>query len=80
VKTLPHLNIKYFPCPLSGEERTALANELTDTIATRLRVSPDVVSISLEEIAPEQWHATVVGPELEAHPERVIKHPNYPKQ
>jgi 4-oxalocrotonate tautomerase len=80
VTALPHLNIKYFPCPLSGEERTALAGELTETIATRLRVSPDVVSISLEEIEPEQWQAAVVGPELEAHPERVIKHPNYPKQ
>jgi len=39
-----------------------------------------VVSISLEEIEPEQWQAAVVVPELEAHPERVIKHPNYPKQ
>ena len=75
---MPHVNIKYFPFPLSAEDRQDLAGELTDIIVNRFQVSPDVVSISLEEIQPEHWQAAVVGPELEAHPDRVIKQPNYP--
>jgi len=74
---MPHLTIKHFPVDLTTDERTALSDELSKTIAKIFHCRPGVVSIALEEIQEHEWDPRVVQPEIVGRRELLCKEPDY---
>lgn len=74
---MPHVSIKHFPFELTLKERKDLADAISSSIQSTLQCSEDVISVSMEEVAPQNWAADVYQPEIAAKRKYLIKQPNY---
>jgi phenylpyruvate tautomerase PptA (4-oxalocrotonate tautomerase family) len=74
---MPHINIKYFPKPLSEEQQKNLVSTITQAISSTFHCSEGAVSIALEPIEKEQWNEKVYLPEIVHRGELLCKKPNY---
>ncbi|KAB0458875.1 tautomerase family protein [Vibrio kanaloae] len=74
---MPHISIKHFPAELTLQERKDLSDVISSSIQSALKCSEDVISVSMEEVVPEDWTAEVYQPEIEAKRQYLIKQPNY---
>ena len=74
---MPHINIKFFPVPLTEETEQQLVSELTDAVTTAFGCSSDVVSIALEPVEEQRWQAAVYQPEIIDRRHLLRKVPNY---
>lgn len=74
---MPHLHIQMYP---GRDEATKkeLVEKMQQCMMDVLDSSADGISISLEEIAPENWHEEVVKKRLLNKSEQVMKLPGYP--
>lgn len=55
---MPHITFQMFP-GRPEEVKRALAEKLHATTVEALGCSPEVVSVSIEEIAPDDWNGRV---------------------
>ena len=55
---MPHINVKMFP-GRSDEQKKALADKLRACAQEALGCSADVLSVSVDDIAPETWNSEV---------------------
>jgi thioesterase domain-containing protein/phenylpyruvate tautomerase PptA (4-oxalocrotonate tautomerase family) len=76
-RPMPHVNIKHFPVPLTGEQRTVLVTAITDAVRNAFDCDEDVISIALEPVAKELWNERVYVPEVVDRKELLCKSPNY---
>jgi len=76
-RPMPHVNIKHFPVPLTGEQRTVLVTAITDAVRNAFDCDENVISIALEPVAKEQWNERVYVPEVVDRKELLCKTPNY---
>lgn len=51
---MPHITISMYP-GRSKEIKEALANQLSKTLMETLGVGPEVVSVSIHDVKPENW-------------------------
>lgn len=74
---MPHVTIKHFPKEFTDEQKAQLANAITELVVESFGTYEGAVSIALEPVPKADWTATVVEPEINGHPEKLIKAPNY---
>ncbi|EKO3894512.1 MULTISPECIES: tautomerase family protein [Vibrio] len=74
---MPHVSIKHFPVELTLKEKKDLSDIISSSIQSALQCSEDVISVSMEEVVPEDWAMDVYQPEIEAKRQYLIKQPNY---
>ncbi|MCK7405892.1 tautomerase PptA [Enterobacter roggenkampii] len=74
---MPHVDIKCFPRDLNDEQKAALAADIADVIIRHFNSKDSSVSVSLKQIAPENWKAQVWDTEIGPKLEELIKKPGY---
>ncbi|WP_405144235.1 tautomerase family protein [Sphaerisporangium sp. NBC_01403] len=74
---MPHVNIKYFPQPLTEEQESALVAEVSGAVRNALGCDEGVISIALEPVAEEEWNGLVYEPEIVGRSHLLRKTPNY---
>lgn len=73
---MPHVDIKCFTRDLTDEQKSALAEDITEVIIRHLQSKDSSVSIALNEIEPDAWQAVwdaEIAPKMDA----LIKKPGY---
>lgn len=73
---MPHAIIKVFP-GRSQEQKQALALAINDAIIATLGSKPAAVSVSIEDVTPENWGTDVYGPDIADKPETLFIKPGY---
>ncbi|WP_127903667.1 tautomerase family protein [Solirhodobacter olei] len=73
---MPHVIVKLWPGKTEAQ-KTRLAEEITQSVMTILGYGADPVSVSFEEVAPEDWTAKVYEPDIRAKQEMLYKKPGY---
>ncbi|TDD07538.1 tautomerase PptA [Saccharopolyspora terrae] len=74
---MPHVNIKHFPKEVTDEQKRKLAESITVALIEHLGTRDGAVSVTLEPVEKEVWNEIVVEPEINGHPELLIKRPDY---
>ena len=72
---MPHIEIKLYP-GYGEEKRKRLAQSVLEAVVHDLEVPERVVSITFEEVSPEQWQEKVYAPLIENR-EGLVKAPDY---
>ncbi|MDJ0380043.1 tautomerase family protein [Streptomyces sp. G-G2] len=73
---MPHVHIHHFPLELTAERLAAFDRAVTAAVTETFGVPENVVSISLEPVAPEDWADRVVT-DISARRELLLKAPGY---
>lgn len=73
---MPHVDIKCFPRELTDEQKTALANDITDVLIRHLSSKDSAVSVALNLVEPGDWQQ-VWDSEIAPQMEQLIKKPGY---
>lgn len=73
---MPHAIIKLFP-GRSQAQKDALARAVNDAIIATLGSKQTAVSVSIEDVTPENWGALVYGPEIADKPDTLFIKPGY---
>jgi 4-oxalocrotonate tautomerase len=73
---MPHIIIKLFP-GRSEEQKTQLAEKIVEDVVAIAQCQEKSVSISFEEIRPEDWADTVYRPDILEKPGNLYKKPGY---
>jgi phenylpyruvate tautomerase PptA (4-oxalocrotonate tautomerase family) len=74
---VPHINIKYFPVPLTEQQESELVAAMTKAVQTAFRCDEGVISIALEPVEKEAWNERVYVPEIVNRKNLLRKLPNY---
>jgi 4-oxalocrotonate tautomerase len=74
---VPHVNIKYFDTPLSGDQVSTLVTAVADAVRAAFDCDDGVVSVALEPIEPARWDERVYRPEIVGRRDLLRKLPNY---
>ena len=67
---MPYVAVKMYP--KDEETRKKLAEKLCETVMEVTGCPAEAVTVSLEEVAPEDWVATVKEPEIMAHMDKMM--------
>ena len=74
---MPHVNIKYFPRPLTEEQQSELVAAVTRAVQDAFACDEGVISVALEPVDAELWQERVYQPEIVDRRELLRKVPNY---
>ncbi|QRK04332.1 tautomerase family protein [Archangium violaceum] len=74
---MPHINIKYFPVPLSEQKQSELVAAVTQAVKSAFGCDEGVISIALEPVEKEAWNERVYVPEIVNRKDLLRKTPNY---
>ena len=73
---MPHITVKLHPGRTEAQ-KAQLAEEMTRDVIDILKCRTEAVSISIEEVSPEDWAEQVYKPDIAAHPDTLYKKPGY---
>jgi 4-oxalocrotonate tautomerase len=73
---MPHVIVKLWPGKSDGQ-KTRLAERLAEDVMTVLNYGEESVSVSFEEIAPQDWAEKVYRPDILDRPAGLYKKPGY---
>jgi 4-oxalocrotonate tautomerase len=73
---MPHVIVKLWPGK-SEDQKTQLAERITEYVMTVLNYGEESVSVSFEEIAPQDWAKKVHKPDILDRPAGLYKKPGY---
>ena len=73
---MPHVIVKLYP-GRSEQQKTRLAEEIVKDVVTTAKCEEKSVSVSFEEIRPEDWAEKVYRPDILENPQRLYKKPGY---
>ena len=73
---MPHVIVK-MRAGRGQSERKVLAEEITRAVTETLGCGDDAVSVSIEDVSPEDWAEKVYRPEIAGKPEQLYKKPGY---
>ena len=73
---MPHVIVKLYP-GRSDEQKTRLAEEIVKDVVTIAKCEEKSVSVSFEEIRPEDWAEKVYRPDILENQQRLYKKPGY---
>lgn len=73
---MPHIIIKLQPGP-SCEQKSELAEKIVENVANIANCDKKVVSVSIEEVSPEDWYKKVYLPDIQKKENQLIIKPGY---
>ena len=73
---MPHIIVKLFP-GRSHDQKKTLAEKIAKGVATIAICKEKSVSVSFEEIKPEDWAEKVYRPDILEKPDILYKKPGY---
>jgi 4-oxalocrotonate tautomerase len=73
---MPHVIVKLWPGK-SEEQKTQLSEKITQDVVSALNYGSDSVSVTIEEVAPQDWADQVYKPDILNKWEQLYKKPGY---
>ena len=73
---MPHVIVKLYS-GRSDQQKTRLADAITKAVTDVLKLGDEAVSVSVEDVSPEEWVAKVYKPDILGSPEKIYKKPGY---
>ena len=73
---MPHVHVKMYP-GRTGEQKKALTDRIVKAMDETMGIEPKWISVSYEEIEPEEWDESVVKPDIAEKKEFLFKPPEY---
>jgi 4-oxalocrotonate tautomerase len=73
---MPHVIVKLWPGK-SEQQKTELTKKITNDVMTVLKYGEESVSVSIEEIKPNDWEEKVYKPDIINGPGKMYKKPGY---
>ena len=73
---MPHVIVKMHP-GRTDEQKKELAQAIADSVIKIAKCEEKSVSVSIEEIAPEDWAETVYRPDIIQREDTLVKKPGY---
>jgi 4-oxalocrotonate tautomerase len=73
---MPHVIVKLWPGKTEAQ-KASLAEAIARAVIEHLGSSEASVSVSIEEVAKDEWADTVYRPEIEGRPETLYRKPGY---
>lgn len=67
---MPYIAIKAYP--KDAETKQKVADEINEVFLKYWGCPPQAISISIEEVAPENWEKQVVKPEMEPNTDKML--------
>ncbi|MGA9014752.1 MAG: tautomerase family protein [Acetobacteraceae bacterium] len=73
---MPHVIVKLY-AGRSEQQKAKLAEEVTKAIMTSANCTEEAVSVSIEDVAPNDWTEKVYKPDIVGKPDIIYKKPGY---
>ena len=73
---MPHVIIKLHP-GRSDEQKSELAKKIVENVVSIAKCDKNFVSVSIEEIGPEEWYEKVYEPDIQNKQSQLIVKPGY---
>jgi len=73
---MPHVIVKLWPGK-SEQQKTRLANAITQDVMDILGYGEESVSVAMEEVKPQDWAERVYTPDIRNKWDKVYKKPGY---
>jgi len=73
---MPHVIVKLWPGK-SEEQKVRLAEEIVKDVTKVLNYGEESVSVTIEEVEPQDWAEKVYRLDIMNNPERLYKKPGY---
>lgn len=73
---MPHVIVKLWPGP-TEKQKAQLADQIVQDLVSTTGTSHDTVSVSIDEIQPEDRMQQVYRPDIEPNMARLYKKPGY---
>jgi 4-oxalocrotonate tautomerase len=73
---MPHVIVKLYT-GRSDEQKMRLADEVTKAVMAGADCKEQAVSVSIEDVAPDDWTEQVYKPDIAAKPKTLYKKPGY---
>lgn len=73
---MPHISVKCYP-GRTEEQKLALAKKINEDVKEILTAKEETISITIEDIQPEDWDETVVKTEILPKTAVMYKKPHY---
>lgn len=73
---MPHVSVKCYP-GRTEEQKQALAKAITENVKEIMKASEESISITIEDIQPEDWDSTVVNVDVIPKTDVMYKKPGY---
>lgn len=73
---MPHISVKCYP-GRSEEQKVALAKKITEDVKEIMNASEESISITIEDVQPEEWEASVKNVEILPKADVMYKKPHY---
>ena len=75
-RIIPHVIVKLWPGK-SEEQKARLAGEIVKDVTKVLNYGEESVSVTIEEVEPQDWAEKVYRLDIMNNPERLYKKPGY---
>lgn len=75
-KTMPHVIVKLYP-GRSEQQKARLAEQIVKDVVSIVNCGEDSVSVSIQEVKPEDWAEKVYKPDILNSPGKLYKKPGY---
>lgn len=73
---MPHVIVKLWPGK-SEQQKVRLAEEIVKDVTKVLNYGEESVSVSIEEVEPQDWAEKVYQPDIVNNSEKLYKKPGY---
>lgn len=73
---MPHVIVKLY-AGRSEQQKARLAAEVTKAVIAGIGSTEDAISVSIEDVEPNDWTETVYKPDIAAKPDTLYKKPGY---
>ena len=73
---MPHVIVKLYT-GRSEQQKAKLAEEVTKAIMTSANCTEEAVSVSIEDVPPNDWTEKVYKPDIVGKPDIIYKKPGY---
>ena len=73
---MPHVSVRMY-AGRTEQEKQRLADAIGHALVQTLGSSERSISVTIEDVAPDDWMATVYEPEISGKADRLYKRPGY---
>jgi 4-oxalocrotonate tautomerase len=73
---MPHISVKMYP-GRTEQQKTQLTERIVKDLVAVVNCDEKVVSVTIEEIKPENWAQTVYKPDILEKRDKLYKQPGY---
>ena len=73
---MPHVIVKLYS-GRSEQQKAGIAEAVTQAIMASTGNAADTVSVSIEDVAPNEWAEKVYKPDIQGKPDTLYKKPGY---